>query len=176
MKALIDWLTRPEGRRWLLRAMLAVAVGGFVIWMQRTGDFSGYVAVGNLVLAGSDAYSVGANKWPPFFSLFCVPLALLTNVNLYLARGVWIVLNLWLLLLILRMIVRLVYGADLSLRADALGLSLAAPEVLIPLLISYRFVLSNFDNLQVNILIFALTLGGLSWAARGARLSGSLPP
>ncbi len=171
------WLGSAHGRRWILRALLAYAVIGFFVWIRRSGDFEGYLVVGNLVRSGRHIYldaGHGTNTWPPFFSLLCVPLALLAAPTPYLARGVWLLLNLALLVLALRLIARLVYGRDMRLRAETDGLSLAAPELLMPLLISDRFVSGNFDHVQINILIFALALGGLYMQARGRELAGGM--
>lgn len=173
----IHWLTEPSGRRWLLRALLVYAVVGGCIWVRRPGDFEGYVIVGNLVRTGRHIYldsPPGTNTWPPFFSLVCVPLALLAAIHPVLARGFWIVLNFGLVLLALRLIVLLVYRRHLSLRAESAGLSLAAPEVLVPLLLTYRYVTGNFDHLQINIAVFALALGGLYLQATRRELGGSL--
>lgn len=171
------WLGGPHGRRWLLRALLAYAVIGFFVWIRRPGDFDGDLVVGNLVLTGRHIYfdaARGLNTWPPFFSLLCVPLVLLAAPTPYLARGFWLLLNLALLVLVLRLIARLVYGREMRLRAESDGLSLAAPELLVPLLISDRFVSGNFDHLQINIVIFALALGGLYMQARGRELAGGV--
>ena len=172
---LVHWLTGPQGRRWLLRALLAYAAIGFVVWIRREGDFAGYVLVGDLVLQGRHIYfdSQGANTWPPFFSLVCVPLALLAAATPYVARGFWLLLNFGLLLLVLRMIAELVYGRAFSLFAETTGLSLAAPEMLVPLLLTDRYVSGNFDHLQVNIVLFALALGGLHLQRRGKVFAGS---
>lgn len=161
----------------MLRGLLAFALIGGLVWVRRAGDFAGYLLVGDLVLAGRDIYldaPRGVNTWPPFFSLVCVPLALLAAPSPLLARAVWILLNDVALLLALWVIVRLVYRRDLSLRAEPDGLSLVAPEVLVPLLLSYRYVTGNFDHLQINIVIFALALGGLYLQATGREFAGSI--
>jgi len=171
------WCAQPSGRRWLLRGLLAFALIGGLVWVRRAGDFAGYLLVGDLVLAGRDIYldaPRGVNTWPPFFSLVCVPLALLATPSALVARAVWILLNDVALLLALRIIVRLVYRRDLSLRVESDGVSLAAPEVLVPLLLSYRYVTGNFDHLQINIVIFALALAGLYLQTTGRELVGSL--
>ncbi len=171
------WLTGPDGRRWLLRALLVYAAAGFVVWIQRPGDFSGYLAVGDLVLSGRHIYldpAAGMNTWPPFFSLLCVPLALLAAPTPYLARGCWLLLNFGCLLLVVRMIAKLVYRRDLSLRAESTGLSLAAPQLLVPLVLTDRYVSGNFDHLQINLVIFALALGGLYLHATGRDFAGGI--
>ena len=174
---LVAWLTRAEGRRVLLGGLLLFVVVGFVFWIRRPGDFAGYLIVGNLVLEGRHIYLEApphVNTWPPFFSLLCVPLALLAAPTPYLARGLWIVLNVGLLLAVFRLLARLVYGQALSLRAAGPGLSLAAPELLVPLLLSGRYVVANFEHLQINIVLFALALGGLHLAVTRRELAGGL--
>jgi alpha-1,2-mannosyltransferase len=150
--------------------VLAFMVGGSISWIRRPGDFAGYVLVGNLVVSGQDIYRdspPGLNTWPPLFSLLCVPLAVLARPTPYLARGVWLALNFALLWVTLKGLVRLVYHAELRLQPATACLSLATPEVLLPLLLCYRFILGNFDHLQVNIVIFACAVAGLYWHARG---------
>ena len=151
-------------------AVLAFVVGGSVSWIRRPGDFAGYVLVGDLVLSGQDIYRdspPGLNTWPPFFSLLCVPFALLARPTPYLARGVWLAMNFALLWMALKSLVRLVYHTELRLHPTTACLSLATPEALLPLLLCYRFILGNFDHLQVNIIIFACAVAGLYWHARG---------
>lgn len=157
-----EYLTSDSTQRWLLRVLLGYAVVGFVIWIQRAGDFAGYLAVGELVLSGRHLYvgpGTEPNTWPPFFSLLCVPLALLARPTPFLARGVWLVLNFLALWWALRQVAALIYGERL--RWSAQGFSLARPEMLVPFLLTYRFTSSNFDHLQVNILLFAPSLAGL---------------
>ncbi|MGH3053742.1 MAG: glycosyltransferase family 87 protein, partial [Gaiellaceae bacterium] len=150
-------------------AVLAFVVGGSISWIRRPGDFAGYVLIGDLVLSGQDIYREsppGLNTWPPFFSLLCVPLALLARPTPYLARAAWLALNFALLWTALKKLVRLVYHTELRLRPATDSLSLAAPEVLLPVLLCYRYILGNFDHLQVNIVIFACVTAALSWHVR----------
>jgi hypothetical protein len=161
----LDYLGRPVVRRLVLGALLVAGAVGFVVWIRRPGDFAGYLLVGNLVLEGRHIYLDAPpriNTWPPFFSLLCVPLALLAMPTPYLARGVWLLLNAGLLVVILDLLARLVYRRPLRLAAaDGAGLSPMAPELLVPLLVTGRYVLANFEHLQINLVLFALTLGGL---------------
>jgi hypothetical protein len=176
LRTTLAWCTRPQGRRWLLRGLLAVAIVGGIVWVRRPGDFAGYLTVGNLVLSGRHIYAEApaTNTWPPFFSLICVPLALLAAPAPEVARGFWILLNYAAVVLALHLIARLVYQRGLSFRAQSDALSLAAPEVLVPLLLTYRYVTGNFDHLQINIIIFTLALAGLYLQAKGNELAGSM--
>ena len=170
LRALLPWFQTARGRSFILRVLLLAAIIGFFVYIRRTGDFAGYLLVGNLVLDGRNIYldsPPGINTWPPFFSLLCVPLALLARPTPFLARGVWVLLNYGFLLLTLHLVSRLVYGQNLSLRGRTGGLSLAHAELLLPLLLTYYYVTSNFEHLQINILIFCLTLLGLVLQSAG---------
>ena len=160
----------------MLRGLLAVAIVGGIIWVRRPGDFAGYLTVGDLVLTGRHIYvdAPATNTWPPFFSLICVPLALLAAPAPDVARGFWILLNYAAVVLALHLITRLVYQRGLSFRVQSDGLSLATPEVLVPLLLTDRYVTGNFDHLQINIVIFTLALAGLYLQATGNEFAGSL--
>jgi len=162
-------------RRWLIA--LALVVYGITLCARRSGDFDGYLQVGGLILSGGHAYyepPVGLNTWPPFFSVFCVPLALLAKVTPYLARAVWVALNFAALWLVLDLLARLVVGAPLRRREGGPGVSLVDAAVLVPLLLTSRYVLNNYSHLQVNLLVFALTLWGLRRQALGRTLTGGV--
>jgi alpha-1,2-mannosyltransferase len=171
------WFAGPGGRRLLLSGLLLFLLVGSLFWIRRPGDFAGYLIVGDLVLQGRDIYREApprVNTWPPFFSLLCVPLALVARLSPYLARGLWLLLDVGLLLVVLRLLARLVYGRPLSLRAAGPGLSLAGPELLVPLLLTGRYIVANFEHLQINIVLFALTLGGLYLVVTGRPVAGGV--
>lgn len=178
-------------RRSALVALALFAVVGLFSYSQRTGDFAGYLLVGDLVLDGGDIYAdapAGVNTWPPSFSLLCALLALVARLSPTLARGVWVVLNYALVLFLLDVLARMVHGRKLSLRAEppgnnspaapevagAPGISLADAAVFVPLLLSSRWLLANFEHLQVNILVFWLALGGLYLISTNREGLGSL--
>jgi hypothetical protein len=150
-------LSRPSVR-WLLGGLVAVIL---LSYARYPGDFAGYLLVGDLALAGRHIYHdapPGISTWPPFFSLVCVPLALLARVSLVLTRVLWLAINAVALVAVMRLALRLVYGESAP--------SLTSRAALIPLLVSARWVLSNFEHLQINILIFLLTLAGLDLMER----------
>jgi len=164
-------------RHWRTIGLVVAMLVAGASWIRRAGDFAGYVTVGRLVLTGGHIYAdagPGLNTWPPFFSLLCVPLALLAAPTPYLARGCWILLNFALLLLVLRILARLVYRRDMSLLATSGDLHPTSPELLVPLILSSRYVLGNFEHQQVNILTFALALGGLYLHSNRRELLGGV--
>jgi uncharacterized membrane protein len=156
-----------------LTVLLVILIGMVVAYASRQGDFVGYVSVGELVLNGGNIYSApeGCNNWPPFFSLFCVPLALLARVSLYGSHVFWLALNLVALLFACYAAVWLVHGRRLHLgalpgsRED--GIDIRSNTVMLPLLFCGVWILSNFEHLQINILIFAIALVGLVFHRQG---------
>jgi hypothetical protein len=164
-------------RRVIFTAMLLLAIALFFSYARRPGDFIGYVAAGNAVLSGNDIYDdtpPGLNNWPPFFSLLCVPLALMDRATPYLARGFWIILNYGVLLLILDMVSRLVYGRKLTFSGANSTVSLASSAILIPLALTLPYLLYQFLYHQVNLILFVLALGGLVLQEKGWGSLGGL--
>jgi len=165
-------------RRLVLAALAAYAVAGSVFWIRRTEDFGGYLWAGEAVLKGLPLYEDFApgvrNTWPPFFALVAVPLALLDRLSPLVSRGIWIAVSLGSLLVALAIVARRLAGRSLRLRAEVGEgeISLAAAGLVVPLLLTDRYVSTNFDHLQVNLLLFALVLAGLELGARGRDAAG----
>ncbi len=167
--------TRPHGR--LGVALILVAAVLVVSFARRPGDFAGYVLVGELVLHGRHIYAEappGINTWPPFFALLCVPVALLARLSLVGARVAWLLLNGAALVVVLALVARLVARGPGDARASAPVPALSSMATLIPLLLSARYVSSNFEHLQVNVVIFLLSLGGLALIAARREAVGGL--
>lgn len=173
MKAALD-----RAVPWMLVAALLAAS---VVWIARPargrlssrpeggGDFAGYLIVGELALGGKDIYRdapPNVNTWPPFFSLVCVGLALVARPTPIAARAAWLALNYGLFYWSVRMCSLLIYEREFRLWRREGMLCATSPEIWVPIVLCYRFILGNFDHLQVNIVIFALTLAGLYWQAR----------
>jgi hypothetical protein len=80
------------------------------------------------------------------------------------------------LLAVLAILARRLTGKRLRLRAETAEgeLSLASAALVVPLLLTDRFVSTNLDHLQVNLLLFALVLGGLELGARGRGAAGGV--
>ncbi len=177
MRALIDRLRSDERAR--ARLVLGVLVVVFLASAARNikeeGDFVHYVEAGARVLHGRDIYEGAApdtvNTWPPLFAVVCVPFALLASVSVYLARGVWLAVNAVLVYAMLKMTVELVYRRPLTMSSRD-GISVASLAFLGPLVLASRFLLGNFDRLQINLLILFCCLAGCRWVVRGRPLLG----
>ena len=171
---LVAWYLSAAGQRWTLRILLLGACLGFCAWIKGAGDFEGYLAAGRAVIEGRHIYDLDPpiNLWPPFFSLFAVPLALLATPSPYIAFGFWILLNFAVLLWVMRTIADFLYDRRFGLRYDPLQLTPASPELLVPMLFTLRYLLSNFQHLQINLLIFALVLKALCLQSRRRPIAG----
>jgi len=164
-------------RRLVLSALLLAFVSSFFVYARRPGDFAVYAGEGRAFLGGGDLYpSVpgGLNTMPPFFSLAAVPLGLLDRVSPYLARIVWIALTWASIVLALDLIARLIYGKRLRLEEGESSLEITSPELLVPFLLALPFIVSNFELLQVNMILFTLALWGLFLQANGRNAAGGI--
>lgn len=171
------WCMQLDGSRtaqaWVRRGLVVYVLAVFLIRIHHEGDFAGYLTVGEHILRGQHPYRSAAafNTWPPFFNLICVPLALLARPSAYLARGLWFILNFACVWWILRLCAQLVYDRRLS-WASGDGLAVSSPWIFVPLLLSERYVSSNFDHVQINLILFALVLAGLKAQREGRWLQG----
>ena len=73
---------KKSWEHWLLLLLLMAVSIEYLRDIFGTGDFVGYINAGNNVLNGVDIYGDYLNTWPPLFSIFSVPLALLDNLFL----------------------------------------------------------------------------------------------
>jgi hypothetical protein len=174
-----DLLRRDERARSLVvvGVLVVVFLASAVRNIKEDGDFVHYVEAGARVLRGSDIYAGAGpdavNTWPPLFAVVCVPFALLAHVSIYLARGVWLAINAVFVAAMLRMAVELVYGRPLALRSED-GIAVASGAFLGPLVLTSRFLLANFDRLQINLFILFGCLLGCLWLTRGREKAGGV--
>ena len=170
----LRWL--GEGR-WQAALLILVGIVGFISWYRRIADFLGYLSVGNAVLTGADIYRdtpPGINTWPPFFSLICAPLAMLARISRYLAASLWLLLSFTVVVLMLGVVARTLYGRRLTLLRLGTGLSITSAELIIPLLLTAAYLSSNFELAQINVTLLGLTLGGLYLLQTGRTAGGAL--
>lgn len=167
-----DWNTAT---RVAMTVVVAVLIGSAIRNIKEDGDFRGYMEVGELVLRGADIYAEArpdVNTWPPLYAVVCIPFALLARASVYLARGVWLALNMACIVALVRLAVELVYGRPLALAPRPGAIAFASAAVLGPLVLAARFLLGNLDRLQINMVILAACLLGIVWIVRGRAAAG----
>ena len=132
------------------------------LWRSDVVVFSGYLELGESVLAGRDPYHIHLNTWPPFFGLVAAVLALVTRVI-----GVHAALLLWQLGSVgaiwgcCRLLARwFEEGGDrLTLFPVADGrLSFVSGVVLVPVLLSARILQEHIQHTQVNLFLLFMVL------------------
>ncbi|MEM9024833.1 MAG: hypothetical protein AAGB22_13885, partial [Bacteroidota bacterium] len=145
----------PSRKRLLQGILVLVAVVLVVELVRdtfRIGDFQGYIEVGKLALVGHDIYVYGGNTWPPFFSVFGIVLALLELlIGPQVLRFIWLAGSVAAFCYTVALTVRLFLSERIRFRATAAGgVPYYEPLIVVPLLISLRFVMDNMANVQIN--------------------------
>ncbi len=116
-----------------------------------SGDFIGYVNAGNAVLSKQNIYADYLNTWPPLFSVFSVILAIGDKLSSFFIRFIWLVGSIISLYYIISITVEIFFKKPLDLRANGNGIMIQEPIIIVPLLISLRFIMDNLANVQINI-------------------------
>ena len=164
--------------RWQAALLILTAIIGFISWSPRKGDFAGYLLVGRAVLDGADIYRAtppGINTWPPFFSLICVPLALIAKVSVYLATSLWLLLNFACVIVVLGLVARVIHDRRMTLGLQGKPeLSITSALLLVPLLLTSTYLFNNFEHVQINVILLALTFGGLYLMQEGRTWPGAI--
>lgn len=127
----------------------------------RYGDYIGYTIAGNYVLNGENLYSHWLNTWPPVFSIFTVPIAIFDSIAPLLTRIVWQSLMLLACYGLWQEMARFFLAKRIgwSEKAEEDGcISIWTPWLMVSFLLSFKFLLDNSANLQVNVLMLFLAL------------------
>lgn len=152
-------------------ALLLLAVLLYVIrGSTRKGDFMGYINAGHLTLNGENIYSDYLNTWPPFFSVFCVPLSVLDDWSSVLIRVIWLLLSVVAMFWSMRISIRWLFKKELKWPYQIDGenqISFTNFLVFIPFLILFRFLLDNLANIQINIFLLWAVLLTIDWFIKG---------
>jgi hypothetical protein len=164
-------------RRLVLAVILIAFIASFLVYARRSVDFVGYTAVGRALLDGRDIYAdtpAGTNTWPPLFSFVAVPLTLLERVSPYMAHCIWIALIWVSIFWALDLLARMIYKKRLAFQEGEEFLTITSPELLVPFLLAFPFIIINFELLQINTILFTLTLWGLFLQANGRQATGGI--
>ena len=118
----------------------------------------GYVNAGRLVINHQNIYSDPLNTWPPFFSIFCIPLTIADNFSPYGVRMIWLIGSIVAMYLSIKIGVRLLTNKGIGFREDPNLILFQSSLILIPFLISFRYLLDNLANIQINIFMLLMAL------------------
>ena len=140
----------------------------------KTGDFIGYVMAGNFVLNGENIYRyTEINTWPPFFSIFSVPIAIIDNFSQYLVRFLWLLGSIIAMYAVINHTTKLTINktTTISFKSSRTishnSISIVHWIVLIPLLIILRYIWANLGNIQINIYMLLLAMLCISSFSKG---------
>jgi len=124
----------------------------------REGDFVGYAIAGDYALHGKNLYSHWLNTWPPLFSIFCIPIYLVDMLSPLFARVIWQLSSLAAFMLVFKRCIWLFQGKRLAwFNAKNLeSLRPYDPLVLLPFALSFKYLLDNASNIQINVIMLAL--------------------
>ncbi len=129
-----------------------IAVFGWIKGSFSRGDFIGYILTAKYDAAGGHIYSIGENTWPPLFTIFCKPLANVTDEIRPVIYFFWLALTLLAFYFILKQVRDFLYGADSDYLLGKKGfLSINSWQIWIPLALMMKFLLDNLTNVQINI-------------------------
>lgn len=124
------------------------------------GDFAGYIIAGEFAVSGQDIYSHYLNTWPPFFSVFCVPLYWLNTLSPELLRFFWLAGSLLSFFIVMNItsvwfLKKKIQSNPFS-KVDENSVSITETIILVPLIIAFRYVLDNLANVQINMYLLLL--------------------
>lgn len=144
----------------ILLLLVGIALGIEVIRDAfRGGDFIGYVNAGQLVLDHRNIYSDPLNTWPPLFSIISIPLTWMDYVSPYGLRMFWLLGSILAMGYIIKLSYEILVKRNLTLNPFKDHFILYSITIFIPFLISFRYLLDNLANIQINIymLLMAVT-------------------
>jgi hypothetical protein len=146
--------TRARRLAWLAVGVYLVGLG-ISATFRAQGDFNVYYRAGHRVLLGHAIYPPDDSDrflYAPIFAIAFTPFALLPR---HLAQFVFFALNAFSL-------VELIVGAGVILFGRERQLSAAL--IVVPVLLSFRFIDNNFDHGQINLPTLALIIWGIVYA------------
>ena len=165
----------------LILIVLAVVLPEVSVYFFRPGrgaDIHGYIQAGQDALALKNLYldstSGRHNTWPPFFSIICMPLALLDRyLGLPPTKEIWYFFNFFLLIAASKMWMSLLVGERPKFISDE-KLDFTSDIVFVPLLIILPAVINNFYWLQINPLILFLVIYGYYFYRKNSFFVGGI--
>jgi len=163
-------LKREKSKNIIIGILLIALLFELVRSSFRDGDFLGYINAGNLTLNGQYIYSDYLNTWPPFFSVFSVPLSLIDSLHPVLVRAPWLILSAAAFFWTMRISVRWLHNKRLLLPYQKGGsgtILFSNLLVFVPFIIMVRYILDNLSNVQINILLLWTSILVIDWFIKG---------
>ena len=118
--------------------------------VQRAGDFKGYVEAGRAVLDNQPIYENYLNTWPPFFSVFSIPLAWMDSISPLWNRILWLVGSIAAFGFVVLKLDQMLGGERRRWKE-----TLWRTETVLAVLFVLRFYMDNLSNLQINMYLLA---------------------
>jgi len=150
------------------------------LWRSDVVVFSGYLELGESVLAGRHPYHIHLNTWPPFFGLVAAVLALVTRViGIHAALLLWQLGSVGAIWGCCRLLARWFEEGGESLTfwppPGAEGrLCFVSAAVLVPVVLSARILQEHLQHTQVNLFLLLLVLAAFDCFRTGRPRWGGL--
>ena len=162
---------------YILVLLSAAAEIGRSLGRMHAVIFSGYVQLGDVVLAGGDPYSVTLNTWPPFFSFVAAALAFVSRWSAPLALLCWQVGGALAIWGCCRLSAQLIAGEDAPVTfwpRDGDHLAFTSSLVVVPFLMMARLFQEHLQHTQVNAQVLFLVLLAFQLFRRAHPAAGGL--
>jgi len=155
-------------------ALAAIVLPEVTVYFYRPNrgfDIYGYLSAGNDALRLENLYRISEpaknNTWPPFFSFFCIPLALSQKLfGLPVTKELWYFFNFFAFILAMQMISLLLYKKKPSFLPGNDRFDFTSDLVFIPFFLILPGFIKNFFMLQINMFVLFLVIAGFFFYTR----------
>jgi hypothetical protein len=155
-------------------ALAAIVLPEITVYFHRPNrgfDIYGYLNAGNDALKLENLYRISEpgknNTWPPFFSFFCVPLALSQKfLGLPVTKELWYFFNFMAFILAMQMISLLLYKKKPSFLPGNDRFDFTSDLVFVPFFLILPGFIKNFFMLQINMFVLFLVIAGFFFYTR----------
>lgn len=159
-------------------ALAAIVLPEITVYFHRPNrgfDIYGYLNAGNDALKLENLYRISEpgknNTWPPFFSFFCVPLALSQKfLGLPVTKELWYFFNFMAFILAMQMISLLLYKKKPSFLPGNDRFDFTSDLVFVPFFLILPGFIKNFFMLQINMFVLFLVIAGFFLLHPGKKL------
>jgi hypothetical protein len=144
---------------------------------MRGTDILGYFAAGSDALNRAPLYAHSMpgknNTWPPFFSVFMIPLTIAqTTLGIPITKELWYFFNFFCLIGMMQLWIQMLYGIR-PVFCSKTAFDFSSPKVFVPFLLLLPAFVGNFFMLQINVFIlFLVTLGFYSMVKKRSLTAG----